>query len=95
MKKICLFLVLLLPALACLAQEPYYITKAGTVLHYERYKASSGKRIQTTRIEVDSIVNTPDGQRVCYSLLLEKETDATSTAGRWTSPSTSTGRVTS
>lgn len=72
MKKICLFLVLLLPALSCLAQEPYYIMKAGTVLHYERYKASSGKRIQTTRIEVDSIVNTPGGQRVCYRLLLEK-----------------------
>lgn len=72
MKKICLFLALLLPVLSCPAQEPYYITKAGTALYYERHKASSGKLIQTTRIEVDSIVNTPDGRRVCYRLLLEK-----------------------
>ena len=72
MKKICLLLFLLLPALSCLAQEPYYNTKAGTVLRYERHKASSGKLIQTTRIDVDSVLNTTEGRRVYYVMLIEK-----------------------
>jgi len=72
MKKYCLLIFLLLLAVHCLADEPYYNTREGVVLHYERYKAGSGKLEQTTRIGFDSVANTPDGQRVYYDMLLKK-----------------------
>ena len=73
MKNIILILtVFLLSVFNVTAQQPYFNTKAGQVLHYERFKTGAKKPFQTTRIEFDSVINTPDGQRIYHDMLVKK-----------------------
>lgn len=46
-----------------LAGEPYFCTKAGSKLHYERYKAGTRKIVQTTDFEIDSLITDNGGNR--------------------------------
>ena len=71
-KKILILAAFLLSVISATAQEPYFNTEVGRVLHYERSKAGAGKPYQTTRIQFDSVKNTPDGQRIYYDLLVKK-----------------------
>ena len=48
MKKILFLLVALLCTLPLLAGEPYFCTRPGTKLHYQRYKVKNNKLSQTT-----------------------------------------------
>ena len=73
MKNILLILTaILLSAFSVTAQQPYFNTKEGQVLHYERFKTGAKKPFQTTRIEFDSVINTPDGQRIYHDMLVKK-----------------------
>lgn len=72
MKMILILAALLLSVISATAQEPYFNTKAGQVLHYERSKTGAGKPYQTTRLQFDSVKNTPDGQRIYYDMLVRK-----------------------
>jgi len=72
MKKMLILAACLLSVISATAQEPYFNTKAGLVLHYERSKAGAGKPFQTTRIQFDSLKNTPDGQRIYSDMLVKK-----------------------
>lgn len=72
MKKILILTAFLLSVISATAQEPYFNTKAGQVLHYERSKTGAGKPYQTTRLQFDSVKNTPDGQRIYYDMLVKK-----------------------
>lgn len=71
-KKILILAAFLLSVISATAQEPYFNTEVGRVLHYERSKAGAGKPYQTTRIQFDSVKNTPDGQRIYYDMLVRK-----------------------
>lgn len=72
MKKGILLLVALLSTLSLLAQEPYFCTRPGTRLYYERYKASSTKLIQTTLFEIESNQATAEGQVIQYAVTMAK-----------------------
>lgn len=73
MKNILLILIaFLLSAFSVTAQQPYFNTEEGQVLHYERFKTGAKKPFQTTRIEFDSVRNTPDGQRIYHDMLVKK-----------------------
>ena len=73
MKNILLILTaILLSVFNVTAQQPYFNTKEGQVLHYERFKTGAKKPFQTTRIEFDSVRNTPDGQRIYHDMLVQK-----------------------
>lgn len=76
MKKILLGVSLLLVGLQLLAQSseslPLFCIEPGTHLYYERVKAGSGKLIQTTDMDIESVEKTADGLIIHYSVLLRK-----------------------
>ena len=78
MKKALLLLEALLCTLPLLAGEPFFCTRPGTVLHYERYKAKSQKLTQTTLFEIESY----DGSRVNYAVTLKKANGSDLFGGR-------------
>lgn len=57
MKKSLLSIFIFLFGITAFAGEPYFCTKAGCKLYYERYKVKTMKMIQTTDFEVDSLVS--------------------------------------
>ena len=72
MKKGILILVSFLSTLSLLAQEPFFCTRPGTKLYYERYKAGTTKLTQTTLFEIESIKQTAKGQEVHYAVTMAK-----------------------
>ncbi len=72
MNKILSFFALFF-CVGALAGEPFFCTKAGTKLYYERYKAGTRKIVQTTDFEIDSLVSTGNGKRqVIYGVTMKK-----------------------
>lgn len=56
-----------------LAGEPYFCTKAGRKLYYERYSTGARKLVQTTDFEIDSLVVGKDGsRRIYYGVTMKK-----------------------
>jgi len=78
MKKAFLLLTTLLFTLPLLAGEPYFCTRTGTKLHYERYKAKDHKLAQTTLFEIDAY----DGSQVHYAISLKKANGSDMFGGR-------------
>ena len=52
------------------AQSPYFCDREGTVLHYERRHADSGKLKWTHEMTIASVTETPDG---CLAVSYESE----------------------
>lgn len=67
-KAVLLLLAALWTALPLLSGEPYFCTRPGTRLHYERYKAKGNSLLQTTLFEIESF----DGSRVQYAVMMRK-----------------------
>lgn len=78
MKKILFLLVALLCTLPLLAGEPYFCTRPGTKLHYQRYKIKNNKLSQTTLFEIES--NT--GSQVKYAVTMKKSNGSDLFGGR-------------
>ena len=78
MKKALLLLTVLLFTLPLLAGEPYFCTRTGTKLYYERYRAKDHKLTQTTLFEIDSY----DGSQVRYAVSLKKANGSDMFGGR-------------
>ena len=73
MKRFLIVAITLLWGVSALAGEPFFCTKAGSKLYYERYKTKTNKMIQTTEFEVDSLVNAGKGKRnVFYGVTMKK-----------------------
>lgn len=73
MKRFLIVAFTLLWGISALAGEPFFCTKAGSKLYYERYKTKTNKMIQTTEFEVDSLVNAGKGKRnVFYGVTMKK-----------------------
>ena len=72
MKKIVICIVLLLSGLRLLAagqeQEPYFCTRPGTQLYYERTKAGKTKLLQTTLFEIESSQLSAKGRTIRYAV---------------------------
>lgn len=66
MKRFLIVAFTLLWGVSALAGEPFFCTKAGSKLYYERYKTKTNKMIQTTEFEVDSLVNAGKGKRPLF-----------------------------
>ena len=66
MKRFLIVAFTLLWGVSALAGEPFFCTKAGSKLYYERYKTKTNKMIQTTEFEVDSLVNAGKGKRSLF-----------------------------
>ncbi len=84
MKKGIVLLVALLATLSLLAQEPYFCTRPGTRLYYERHKARTTKLIQTTLFEIESNQTTAEGQVVQYAVTMAKANGSEMYGGRAT-----------
>jgi hypothetical protein len=67
-KALLLLLVALWGTFPLLSGEPYFCSRPGTRLHYERYKAKTNSLLQTTLFEIDSF----DGSRVHYAVTMKK-----------------------
>ena len=73
MKNTLLSIFIFLFGITSFAGEPYFCTKAGCKLYYERYKVKTMKMIQTTDFEVDSLVSAGGGKRnVFYGVTMKK-----------------------
>ena len=82
MKKVLLLLTALLFTLPLLAGEPYFCTRPGTKLYYERYRAKDHKLIQNTLLEIESNQPTAQGQEVQYALTVTKANGSEMYGGR-------------
>ena len=82
MKKGILTLVAFLSTLSLLAQEPYFCTRPGTKLYYERYKAGTNKLVQTTLVEIESVQASAGGQVVHYAINIAKANGSSLYGGR-------------
>lgn len=78
MKKVLLLLAALLFTLPLLAGEPYFCTRPGTKLYYERYRAKDHKLTQTTLFEIDAY----NGSQVHYAITLKKANGSDIYGGR-------------
>ncbi|MBP5720311.1 MAG: hypothetical protein J6W82_04520 [Bacteroidales bacterium] len=63
---------LLLLCSAAFAAEPYFVTSSGRKLHYERYKAGTGKVIQTTLVNVTGVRKAVGARQVDYWMSIRK-----------------------
>jgi len=72
MKRALLLLAALVSALPLLAGEPFFCTRPGTRLHYERYKVKSNKLTQTTLFEIESNLESASGREVHYAVTMKK-----------------------
>ncbi len=86
MKKIVICIVLLLSGLRLLAagqeQEPYFCTRPGTELYYERTKAGKTKLLQTTLFEIESARPSAKGLTIRYAVTLTKANGSELYGGR-------------
>ena len=86
MKKILICTVLLLSSLLLNAagpeKEPYFCTRPGTILHYERYKAGTTKLLQTTLFEIESVQPSAKGRTVHYAVTMAKASGRELLGGR-------------
>ena len=64
--------LLLLGYLAARAGEPYFCTFGNRTLYYERYKAGTDKIIQTTTLDIGSVLPDGPGKIVYYGMTLRK-----------------------
>ena len=76
MKKNVICIVLLLSGLRLLAagqeQEPYFCTRPGTQLYYERTKVGKTKLLQTTLFEIESSRPSAKGRTIRYAVTMAK-----------------------
>jgi len=72
MKKAALFIIAFLSTISLLAQEPFFCTRPGTKLHYERYKAGTTKLTQTTLFEIESNKAAASGREIHYAVTMAK-----------------------
>lgn len=86
MKKILICTVLLLSSLLLYAagpeKEPYFCTRPGTILHYERYKAGTTKLLQITLFEIESVQPSAKGSTVHYAVTMAKASGRELLGGR-------------
>lgn len=86
MKKIVICIVLLLSGLRLLAagqeKEPYFCTRPGTQLYYERTKAGKTKLLQTTLFEIESSRLSAKGCTIRYAVTLTKANGSELYGGR-------------
>ena len=82
MKKAAAFLYLFFSCLLLAAQEPYFCTGIGSKLHYERYKAGTEKRVQTTLFEIDSLCVSNQGNEVHFAVTMCKGNGSKMFGGR-------------
>ncbi len=86
MKKIVICIVLLLSGLRLLAagqeQEPYFCTRPGTQLYYERTKVGKTKLLQTTLFEIESARPSAKGRTIRYAVTLTKANGSELYGGR-------------
>lgn len=82
MKKATLFIIAFLSTISLLAQEPFFCTRPGTKLHYERHKAGTTKLTQTTLFEIESEQATSKGQEVHYAVTMAKANGSDLYGGR-------------
>ena len=72
MKPCILLNLLLLLSLPARAGEPYFCTRPGRTLYYERTEAGSGKLRRTTTFEIDAVRQDPSGRIVEYLFTLRR-----------------------
>ena len=65
-------LLLFLLCLPAAAGEPYFCTKPGKTLYYERYDAAGGKLRRTTTMTVENVKPYASGRKVVYSFVLRR-----------------------
>lgn len=86
MKKIVICIVLLLSGLRLLAagqeKEPYFCTRPGTHLYYERTKAGKTKLLQSTLFEIESSRLSAKGCTIRYAVTLTKANGSELYGGR-------------
>ncbi len=82
MRKGLLLIIALFTTLSLLAQEPYFCTRPGTKLYYERHKANSTKLLQTTLFEIESNQATEEGQVIQYAVTMSKANGSELYGGR-------------
>ena len=86
MKKFLICTLLLLSSLLLFAagpeKEPYFCTRPGTKLHYERYKAGTTKLLQTTLFEIESVQPSAKGRTVHYAVTMAKASGRELLGGR-------------
>ena len=86
MKKIVICIVLLLSGLRLLAagqeKEPYFCTRPGTQLYYERTKAGKTKLLQTTLFEIESSRLSAKGCTIRYAVTMTKANGSELYGGR-------------
>lgn len=64
--------LLLLGGLAARAGEPYFCTFGNRTLYYERYKAGTDKLIQTTTLDIGTVLNDGAARIVYYGMTLRR-----------------------
>lgn len=65
--------LILVVSLSAKAQEPYFCTKPGSVLYYERYSTKDKKLLQTTTFEIEKVSDTPQGGKLVeYGVKMKK-----------------------
>lgn len=76
MKRILICTVLLISGFLLFAagpeKEPFFCTRPGTKLYYERTKAGSTKLLQTTLFEIESVQPSGKGRTVHYAITMTK-----------------------
>lgn len=82
MKRGILLIVSLLSALTLLASEPYFCTRPGVKLHYERRKGGGGKLTQTTLFEIVSQSPSRGGRQISYAVTLKEANGKEMLGGR-------------
>lgn len=86
MKKIVICIVLLLSGLRLLAagqeKEPYFCTRPGTQLYYERTKVGKTKLLQTTLFEIESSRLSAKGCTIRYAVTMTKANGSELYGGR-------------
>ena len=78
MKKALLLIVALLCTLPLPGGEPYFCTRPGTKLYYQRHKVKNQKLTQTTLMEIESF----DGSKVRYAVTMKKASGSDMFGGR-------------
>lgn len=82
MKRAILFLILLCVTGVLYAGVPYFYDQAGRSLYYERYEIGTGKLLQTTVLDIVSVVPEGTGRKVEYGMLLSKANGRPMLGGR-------------